>query len=158
MNGAGQEPIKFDGLLRRFNFLNSCWIFFYRVVRSRDQVERYDLNCRILRHHFVTSAVQNVRHGNLSGIVWTLIRYNMWFSTLEISPAQLCSATDWIAPQSLIVYLWTEAIRNIREFKQPLSNDVFERRTSTGSGSFALFGCVFFTNSWANRLFKSKDT
>ena len=40
-----------------------------RVVRSRGQVERYDLNCRMLRNYFVTLAMQNVRHGNLCGIV-----------------------------------------------------------------------------------------
>ena len=39
-----------------------------------------------------------------------------------------------------------------------LRRDVFERRTSTGSGLFLTLRPWFWTNSWANRLYKSKDT
>ena len=39
-----------------------------------------------------------------------------------------------------------------------LSKDVFERRTSTGSGLFFIFGRRFCPNFWTNRLYNSKDT
>ena len=38
-----------------------------------------------------------------------------------------------------------------------LSKDVFEGRTSTGSGLFLIFGRWFCPNFWTNRLFNSKD-
>ena len=39
-----------------------------------------------------------------------------------------------------------------------LSKDVFERRMSTGSGLFFIFGLRFCTKLWKNRLYNSKDT
>ena len=42
-------------------------------------------------------------------------------------------------------------VRNLRR-------GVFERRTSTGSGLFFNSSAVILNHSWANRLYKSKDT
>ena len=39
-----------------------------------------------------------------------------------------------------------------------LCKDVFEQRTSTGSGPFFIFGRCFCPQFWTNRLYKSKNT
>ena len=50
------------------------------------------------------------------------------------------------------------ALPPARDIKGSLSSDVFKRRTSTGSRTFALFSRDFEQTFGHNRLYKSKAT